>query len=264
MMNLLRILILVAVAALMAAPPVSASADKAGDVVSLRGKAVITRETKGNISAAPKTLLLESDQVVTLERSRMKMLFRDDSVLTLGANSKLIIRKYLYNPENKRHESIYELADGKLRAVVGGKEFKVTTPTALAAARGTVFITWYDGGKTRTGVAVIEGSVLVQSNDDTVKGSRTLTAGQMVFVSAHQPPGKPVPIPFQSTIGLTSEDAGIIAEVSGDAPPDPVVPQPVFGGRAIRDVVRLIPVAPPIYQIPRSNVTTVNLNLQFP
>jgi hypothetical protein len=264
MMNLLRILILVAVAALMAAPPVSASADKAGDVVSLRGKAVITRETKGNISAAPKTPLLESDQVVTLERSRLKMLFRDDSVLTLGANSKLIIRKYLYNPENKRHESIYELTDGKLRAVVGGKGFKVTTPTALAAARGTVFITWYDGGKTRTGVAVIEGSVLVQSNDDTVKGSLTLTAGQMVFVSAHQPPGKPVPIPFQSTIGLTSEDAGIIAEVSGDAPPDPVVPPPAFGGHAIRDVVRLIPVAPPIYQIPRSNVTTVNLNLQFP
>ncbi len=262
MMNLLRIHILVAFAALLAAPFASAAADKAGDIVSLRGKAVIKRLTKKDISATPKTPLLESDQVITLEKSRMKMLFRDDSVLTLGANSKLIIRKYLYSPENKRSESIYELADGKLRAVVGSKEFTVTTPTALTAARGTVFITWYDKGKDSTGVAVIEGSVLVQSSDETIKGSRTLTAGQMVFVPVHQPPGTPVPINFQSDIGRGSEVGVIIAEVSGDAPPDPLVPPRVFGGRDIRDVMRIFPAAPPLDQAPKS-VTTVNLNLTF-
>lgn len=262
MMDLLRIPLFFVVVALVAAPFTSAAADKAGDIVALRGKAVIERQTN-KISAAPKTSLLESDQVITLEKSRMKMLFRDDSVLTLGANSMLIIRKYLQGPENKRRESIYELVDGKLRAVVGSEGFKVTTPTAFAAARGTLFITWYDKIKDSTGVAVIEGSVLVQSSDDAIKGSRTLTAGQMVMVPAHQPPGTPVPINFLSDAGRGSEEGRIIAEVSGDAPPDPVVPPPVFSGRTIRELMRIIPAAQPINQVPNQRMTTVNLNLEF-
>lgn len=261
MMKLLRIYILTAVAALVAAPFASAAADKAGDIVSLRGTGVIERQTK-KISAAPKTSLLESDQVMTLKKSRMKMLFRDDSVLTLGANSRLIIRKYLHGPGNKREESIYELADGKLRAVVSSEGFKVMTPTAFAAARGTVFITWYDNVKDRTGVAVIEGSVLVQSSDETIKGSRTVTAGQMLFVRAHQPPDKPIPFDRDKLGDSAGEEGGVFLELSGVMPPDPVVPPPVFGGRDIRDVARIIPAAPPLDQAQKS-VTTVNLNLTF-
>ena len=222
MMNCQRMLMIAAAAALALAPLSAFAAEKAGDVVSLRGKAVIERQAK-KLPAELKAPLLEADSVVTMKRSRVKMLFRDDSVLTLGANSRLNIKKYLYSPENKRAESIYELADGKLRAVVGSEGFKVHTPTAFAAARGTVFITWYDSEKDSTGIAVIEGSVSVQNRDETVAGVLVLNAGQMTFVPAHRPPGQPVPFNLKTDI----ESDPAFSDVSSASQPDPVAPPSV-------------------------------------
>jgi hypothetical protein len=258
MMNRQRIFMLAAAAAILSAPLSALASEKAGDVVSLRGAAVIERQAK-KVPAALKAPLLEADSVVTMKRSRVKMLFRDDSVLTLGANSRLIIKKYLYSPENKRAESIYELADGKLRAVVGSEGFKVRTPTAFAAARGTVFITWYDSAKDSTGIAVIEGSVSVQNRDEAVAGMVVLQAGQMTYVPAHRPPGKPVSFNLKTDIELDS----IFSDVSSESQPDPVTPPPGPVRPPVHAVTRFIPTTPPIAQTPKLDVTRVNLNLQF-
>ncbi len=246
--------------ALLAFPLAAAAADKAGDVVYLRGSALIERKT-AKVPAALKAELRESDNVVTRKRARIKMLFRDDSVLTLGENSRLIIKKYLYSPENKRAESIYELADGKLRAVVGNAGFKVTTPTAFAAARGTVFITWFDSATNSTGVAVIEGSVSVANTDPAVPGVQILNAGQMTFVPAHQPP-----LPTQvfnpqaeSGIPVTAGES----DVNASGTPKAVTPPPGPPVHDLNAVVQIIPTTPPLQQIPRGPVTPVSVNLTF-
>jgi hypothetical protein len=256
MMKHLRIAILLAVAALVTAPPAFAAAEKAGDIISVRGKAIVVRPSS-RIKAKRRTPVWQSDTIYTRRRSRLKILFKDDSVFTLGSRSRLLIKNYIQHPESKkRNRSIYELADGKLRAVVGKTRFRVTTPTAFAAARGTVFVTWYDSAQDRTGLAVIEGSVQAKNINEAIKGSRTVTAGQMLWVPAHQPPGMPVPI------DLTGPAGKIIAELGGDDTPDPDVPPPVFGKRDIRSLMRMIPNAPPLNQVPKS-VTPVNLNLTF-
>ena len=78
-----------------------------------------------------------NDTVRTAAGSRVKMKFVDDSVLTLVDNSKLVIKEFLYSKE-KGGKSIFNLLDGKMHSIVGKTKFEVQTPTAIAAARGTV------------------------------------------------------------------------------------------------------------------------------
>ncbi len=257
-------LILIAAALVLpaVAPLVAVAAEKAGDVVSVRGSAVIERQAT-QVKATLKAPLLEADSVVTMKRSRIKMLFRDDSVLTLGASSRLIIKQYLHNPKSKRVESLYDLADGKLRAVVGSAGFKVTTPTAFAAARGTVFITWFDINKNRTGIAVIEGLVSARNKDEKIIGEVVLKAGQMTFVPHLKPPGQPTPFNLKTDIEQDTDQGGA-SDVSGESQPDtlPLPPPPAKLDGAV--IVNIIPTVPPTAQTQKQDISRVNLNLLFP
>ena len=259
MKNLRLIGIAAALVLSFSAPRPAAAAEKAGDVVSLRGTAVIERQAV-KIKAALKAPLLEADNIVTLKRSRVKMLFRDDSVLTLGASSRLVIKQYLHNPKSKRTESIYELADGKLRAVVGGAGFKVTTPTAFAAARGTVFVTWFDIAKNCTGIAVIEGTVSVRNRIETIMGEVMLKAGQMTIVPALKPPGQPRPFNLKTDIEQNIE----LADISEAGQPDALPPPPPPLRPKVNAGMTIIPAAPPTLQTQPQGISRVNLNLQFP
>ncbi len=237
--------------------PQARAAEKAGDVVYVRGNALVERQAK-KMKAVLKAPLQETDNVLTQRRARMKILFRDDSILTLGQNSKLLIKQYLYNPKSKRTESIYELADGRLKAVVGGPGFKVTTPTAFAAARGTVFVIWFDSATNTTGLAVIEGSVEFGNVNPNIPGTQTIIAGQMSTLSGNNPPAPGGPI------GGTGRS--IISDLGLPGVPDPQGPPPPPALQLVDDLRGQggqPPVAPPIDQQPLG-ITRVNLMLKFP
>lgn len=244
-----------AVISLGIAPPVTA-ADKAGDVVSVRGKAVIEHKA-GRENARPAVALLESDSVVTRDKARVKMLFRDDSILTLGANSKLIIRKYLYSPESKRAESIYELADGRLRSVVGSPGFKVTTPTAFAAARGTVFTVFYNMETGSTEITVLEGSVEVRNINAEIAGTQVVAAGQSSTVSGDQPPTPPRPAVPAGAEGF-DDGGGLPLPGDADAPELHIIADLRDQAEASRKLTHLIE------QEPAHAATKVLMNIQFP
>jgi hypothetical protein len=234
------------------------AADKAGDVVYLRGNALVERQAN-KIKAVLKEPLQETDNVITKDRARMKILFRDDSILTLGQNSKLVIKKYLYNPASKRAESVYELADGRLKAVVGGPGFRVTTPTAFAAARGTVFVIWYDSATSTTGLVVLEGSVEFGNVDPNIPGTQTIGAGQMSSLSGNGAPGPAGPI--GGTGGGIVTDLGLPGLPDPQGPPPPSVLQLV---NDLREQGQGTPGAPPIDQQPPSTKSFVTINLMFP
>ncbi len=228
--------------------PMQAWADNVGDVVSVRGNAFVERKNK-NIEAKINLAILEKDSILTGDKSRVKILFRDDSILTLGPMSRLVIRQYLYNSKDRRSDSIYDLLDGKLRAVVGSPGFKVRTPTAFAAARGTVFLVRYDSKAGLTKIAVIEGEVMVKNIDSGVGGKQTLTMGQMTSVSTGKPPTVPTPFNVESIDNL------------------PVTEMPKIQATVVHEVDsfgRLV-FQPPINQEPETKMTTpVTVELNFP
>ena len=107
-----------------------------GKVVALRGSAAIERGGT-RLTAAVNSGILPTDVIKTAGDGRVKMRFIDDSVLTVGENSRLAIKEFFYSKE-KGGRSIFNLLDGKMHSVVGKTKFEVQTPTAIAAARGTV------------------------------------------------------------------------------------------------------------------------------
>jgi len=237
----------------------ASASERAGDVVALRGEVLVEREPEV-LPAAVQFVLLEDDSVVTREQARVKMLFRDDSILTLGPLSRLVVKQYLYSPEQKRADSIYELLDGKLRAVVGNARLKVVTPTAYAAARGTIFIVWYDPERQMTGVAVLEGEVEVGNiRPDTGEG-RLIRAGQMTFVYTGEPPIDP--LDFEP--GPGGEAGGVVGDVTLDTEPEVIQPpaagdeNPPDGYLDFTDIT-----APPVSQEPVPERSTVSIDLVF-
>ncbi len=185
------------------------SSNKAGEIRALKGKASIIRSDKAANASVKDTLLL-MDTVETDKDSKAKILFVDDSLLTLGEKSRLLVKEYLLGDDKKRGQSVFNLIDGKVRAIVGKNKLEIHTPTAVAAARGTVFISWVNkGGSSPSSclgalqgaqegsscVAVITGVVDSSNNDASVKGSEEVSGGYMSCANKGMPPSKPVPIP---------------------------------------------------------------------
>jgi hypothetical protein len=190
---LLGILLLVPVSAL--------AADTVGSFVAIRGKANIERERTIREAQLKESIFL-NDTVSTSAASRAKMLFIDDSVLTLGEQSKAVIKEYVYS-RDKGGKSIINLLDGKMRAIVGKTKFEIHTPTAVAAARGTVILceTGIVNGKQVTTFICVEGEFTVTGTYPGSEGSALLKPGMMITIIA----GEPFPTTFQAPAGNTED-----------------------------------------------------------
>lgn len=181
--------------AIFATYPVWAAEQQAGRFVQLRGSATIERG-KAKLSAKIKDGILASDTITTDAASRAKLLFIDDSVLTMSDNSKLVVKEFIYS-KGEQGKSVFNLLDGKMRSVVGKTKFEVHTPTAVAAARGTVI--YFDVGRVNnqsfSRIICLEGNVQIRNVVPTITGQVTLTPGTMVVVKANEPPPPPAPAP---------------------------------------------------------------------
>ncbi|MEW6602829.1 MAG: FecR family protein [Nitrospirota bacterium] len=238
-------------------PALASAKDEAGIIVSVKNRAIIERENR-EINAKAKDEILAVDTVSTLEASRAKMLFRDDSVLTLGENSKVVIKEYMYS-EGRRGKSVFNLIDGKMRAVVGNTNFEVHTPTAVAAARGTVilFDTGKKHGKYCTTCIGVEGKVDVKSRDHDDLGSVILEPGKMTVVCAGEAPTLPEIAPAAIVDSLSKDtDVGSRHEIT--------VPEPVETGAAINFTPEVSGPPPVVIdQQPAQTETPVRINIKF-
>ncbi len=92
------------------------------------------------------------DVIETGKESRTKAFLEDESILSVGENSRVEVSEYVYHPEQNMRSAVIKLLDGKLRALVAkafkgpGSRFEIHTPTAVAAARGTYFVVWSEHG----------------------------------------------------------------------------------------------------------------------
>ncbi len=170
----------------LAASPLHA-AQVVGDVTTAIGQVQVIHEGKGQAVAVKSgAKVYFQDQITTGAASRVKVLLKDESVLSLGEKSRLTIDKAVFDPSEKKRNVAAYLFSGSVRAIVGkifsgvGSTFEVHTDNAVASARGTHFIVRIlemADGTIRTLVGSISGDVLVQSRDD---------PSQSVHVMDHQ------------------------------------------------------------------------------
>mgnify|MGYP003693977101 CR=1 FL=1 len=135
-------------------------------VKTVTGRAEVQRKDDAQwISTAPGARLAEGDNIRAHAASSAVLDLPDGSTLFVAENSRIVVSKLEFDPQSQARQSFVHLAVGKVRAVVSQaaitlvkarqSNFAVTTPTAVAAARGTVFEVVYDATQNVMRVAVI-------------------------------------------------------------------------------------------------------------
>jgi hypothetical protein len=88
--------------------------------------------------------------VETKPGSRVKVLFDDDTLVTLGEKSRMEMTEQTYQAGAESRVFVAHLTRGKARVLVGRRfkgdnsTFEVHSKTAVVSARGTYFVTWIE------------------------------------------------------------------------------------------------------------------------
>lgn len=131
------------------------------------------------------------DELRTGPEGRLRVTFRDDTVLTLGEKASVVIDRYVYDPDKGVGEAVLQATRGAFRFATGRikamnkSKIAVSTPVADIGVRGTEF--WGGPIEGQYGVLLLEGEVTVSNQ----AGSVTLSAaGQGTDIpSPLDPPG---------------------------------------------------------------------------
>jgi FecR-like protein len=162
------------------------------------------------------------DVIQTQNESRTKALFQDDSMLTVGENSRVEIDEYIYNPEKNVRQAIVKLMQGQVRALVSkvfkanGSRFEIHTPSAVAAARGTYFTVWVENGQ--SGII----NIGEKGRVDFTSGGTTISVDPGFFSVAQA--GHAPSIPVEHHLGLNENgQSGLTMKSTEKAASKPVM-----------------------------------------
>lgn len=136
-----------------------------GTVLMSTGDVQVFRDSSSGVLKI-NSKVFNGDNVVAGENGKVKIIFTDNSIMTLLPKTKTLIN---HQPKNEKPSStVIGLMYGTVRSVVSKsetnqKKYKIETPTAVAGVRGTDFLTTYYEGSQITKVQTIEGSVELSS-----------------------------------------------------------------------------------------------------
>ncbi len=195
-MGRLRVGALVAVLLLALPVALPATAQEVGTVAELDGTVDIGRSGEWTLAAigAP---IEQGDQLRTGKRGRLKIVFQDDSVLSVAEQSLVVVNEQVFDPATRKTVSYFDLVRGKLNSIVSdyygrpGTSYEVKTPTAVAGVRGTEFSVSYDPEDAVTEVLGFSGQVQVRSLLDPSGPGVIITANEATTVTKGQLPTTP-------------------------------------------------------------------------
>ncbi|MEA1914363.1 MAG: FecR domain-containing protein, partial [Campylobacterota bacterium] len=158
-----------------------------GTVVSINGEAIIDRNNV--MHKVKKNDVIEKNDVIkTFNQTLLKIVLHDKTQISLGENSSLNIKNYLYNEQSKQDNSVeLNFFKGTFKTVTGriGKlnprKFKLKTKNASIGIRGTII----EGDQNR--VACTQGLISVTSAGVT----QMVKAGEVTKTMHNKPPSKP-------------------------------------------------------------------------
>jgi hypothetical protein len=106
--------------------------------------------------------LVEGDDIRSFSGAQVELGLPDTSSVVLAENSRLLLTKLEFDQPSQSRLFLFHLAVGKARATVAQaaltlarirqSNFAISTPTAVAAARGTIMWVFTDGGTTTIAV----------------------------------------------------------------------------------------------------------------
>lgn len=121
----------------------------AGMVKTTSGEVAISNEL-GNVKAVPNMRFAAGDSIKTGSGSSVGLIFEDDTVVSLGANTEITIEQFLFNPLEKQLSLVARLVRGTFSLISGQiaklapEKVKLKTPNATLGVRGTKLLVKVD------------------------------------------------------------------------------------------------------------------------
>lgn len=112
-------------------------------VSAVKGKVIVTRDAI-HLNAIKGFLVKEKDNIITKDKAQVQLIFKDETIISIGKNSNFSIEEYLFL-DTKKPVAKFKLLNGMMRAITGkiGKiapdKFTVRVKTATIGIRGTNF-----------------------------------------------------------------------------------------------------------------------------
>jgi hypothetical protein len=139
-----RFSILVCLTAILYSGPASAGETKVGFIKNVSGQAFISRQAQ-LIPARASERLQVSDTLITRADGSMGIILQDNSVLSLGPNSRVILAQFAFEPAEEKLSFVAKIRRGTITYLTGliaklnRKGVSFETPTVVCGIRGTHF-----------------------------------------------------------------------------------------------------------------------------
>lgn len=275
-MKSLKVVFLAAAVSLIAAGSALA-AESVGRVTDVLGQASVVRAQNGErVSLKTFIPIFQGDQLETGGNGRVKLLFTDDSVLSLSPNTVLKVTEMVFNPKKEERRGFFSLVRGRLRAAVAKyadtikSKYEISTPTAVAGIRGTTLTMGTGIPGLNDFLALENGNVQwCQGGNcvDITPGAMALIGanGQWIQRAMSQGDIKEYIDPGQMDDQGADYDEGAGGGFEGD--PHKLTPEQMQALQQLRDEIRSLPNTDErsvnLEQI-LSDSTVLNIRLQFP
>ncbi|MSN27416.1 MAG: hypothetical protein GJV46_16330 [Geobacter sp.] len=119
-----------------------ATSDHIGLIKTMAGEVTITRNSQ-TIKAAPNMKLMEADIVQTGPDGKAGLILDDDTVISMGLNSRIAIKSFMFHPNDKKLSLIARIFHGTVSFLSGQitklapEQVHIETPYATIGLRGT-------------------------------------------------------------------------------------------------------------------------------
>ncbi len=146
----LKALILTVLFSLFISAAAFAADDSVGNVKTISGKVSILRNNMAINPAAGEAIFL-NDILRTGAESSIGVVFKDDTLVSLGPDSRLVISKFLFSPAENKLSIVVKMLKGTLVYLSGiiaklsPEAVTVETPVASIGVRGTKFAIKVEG-----------------------------------------------------------------------------------------------------------------------
>jgi len=114
-----------------------------GNVLALKGSADIKRAS-GSLNVVIGMALEEGDEILTSKKSRVQVMLKDETIVTIGASSSFSFEEFKFDGSKKSkiemraNRGFFRSVTGKI-AKIAPERFKVRTASATIGIRGTDF-----------------------------------------------------------------------------------------------------------------------------
>ncbi len=165
--------------------PAGASAQQIGATTVVKNDVSRLKGTQRNLLAQGDTVFRD-EAVQTGADSLAKIVFLDQTNLSIGPNARIALNQYVYSEERPAGKVALNLLKGTYRFVTGDldkKAYEIKTPVATIGVRGTVFDVWTTAG--RSVITLEEGEIRVCTRKASPQACLTLDQpGAVVVVTA--------------------------------------------------------------------------------